>query len=492
MKLLIESMSSVPSSVGSVCGGGGGIGGPFTGLVICATEKLGGQYSSNLHPHFGGYSYKYEHALKHGLRNGLLVVTLGWFVDSVRRNARLNESLYAVKNVIENVAQLDFNRVVGSNASEKSCLPVGVHEVTKQSRTSEQPQSQLAGKEAIRSKELVFAGQFMYLDPELSAELKRKEGAKFVNHWFVGCGEPHIVCEGPSVQRYLGYTNNLVNPLWILKTAKEKSSQRLVQLSTDLAKQVTVLLEDFQNGISGQCQTDRISTERSAQRQQIVSLAKTGVRNRRGRRMQGIFTFPSVSLIFFLFQVADLSNSDSSNYTSSLLDSICWSISEQTSSACIYTDDSGTEDSNEQHTSRHGRCLKTDIENDVNTQEKHGSKMAFLDGNPPERLCKPVVDHIESLGGEEYYDPNKSMLELVFAPAEEWISRSNSQIIEATMQELAKLFPDEIAADQSKAEILKYHIVKTPRSDLIQWQFFSLMDCDFFFLMLSSRIQIYC
>ncbi|MCL7026792.1 hypothetical protein MKW94_030829, partial [Papaver nudicaule] len=33
-------------------------------------------------------------------------------------------------------------------------------------------------------------------------------------------------------------------------------------------------------------------------------------------------------------------------------------------------------------------------------QEKHGSKMAFLDGNPPERLCKPVVDHIESLGGE--------------------------------------------------------------------------------------------
>ncbi|KAI3956310.1 hypothetical protein MKX01_004934 [Papaver californicum] len=225
------------------------------------------------------------------------------------------------------------------------------------------------------------------------------------------------------------------------------------------------------------------------------------------------------------------------------------------------------------------QCLKTDIENDVNTQEKHGSKMAFLDGNPPERLCKPVVDHIESLGGEvrlnsrikkielktdgtvkclmltngdaiegdayeiatpvdilkllipeewkevgyfnrldklvgvpvinvhiwfdrklkntydhllfsrspllsvyadmsvtckEYYDPNKSMLELVFAPAEEWISRSNSEIIEATMQELAKLFPDEIVADQSKAKILKYHIVKTPiwgcRQCIVRWQ----------------------
>ncbi|KAL3655455.1 hypothetical protein CASFOL_001241 [Castilleja foliolosa] len=202
-------------------------------------------------------------------------------------------------------------------------------------------------------------------------------------------------------------------------------------------------------------------------------------------------------------------------------------------------------------------------------QEKNGSKMAFLDGNPPERLCMPVVEHIRSLGGEvrlnsriqkielnedknvkslvlndgsvikgdayvfatpvdilklllpedwkeiqyfkkldklvgvpvinvhiwfdrklkntydhllfsrspllsvyadmsvtckEYYDPNRSMLELVFAPAEEWISKSNEEIIEATMKELSKLFPDEISADQSKAKILKYHIVKTPRS----------------------------
>lgn len=64
---------------------------------------------------------------------------------------------------------------------------------------------------------------------------------------------------------------------------------------------------------------------------------------------------------------------------------------------------------------------------------------------------------------QEYYSPNQSMLELVFAPAEEWISRSDSEIIEATMKELAKLFPDEIAADQSKAKILKYHVVKTPR-----------------------------
>lgn len=202
-------------------------------------------------------------------------------------------------------------------------------------------------------------------------------------------------------------------------------------------------------------------------------------------------------------------------------------------------------------------------------QEKHGSKMAFLDGNPPERLCMPIVDHIQSRGGEvrlnsrvkkielnddgtvksflltdgsvvqgdafvfatpvdilklllpddwqdipyfkkleklvgvpvinvhiwfdrklkntsdqllfsrssllsvyadmsvtckEYYSPDQSMLELVFAPAEEWISCTDAEIIDATMNELAKLFPDEIAADQSKAKILKYHVVKTPRS----------------------------
>ncbi|KAJ0043573.1 hypothetical protein Pint_17800 [Pistacia integerrima] len=33
-------------------------------------------------------------------------------------------------------------------------------------------------------------------------------------------------------------------------------------------------------------------------------------------------------------------------------------------------------------------------------QEKHGSKMAFLDGSPPERLCMLIVNHIQSLGGE--------------------------------------------------------------------------------------------
>lgn len=35
---------------------------------------------------FGGR--KFEHALKHGSKNGLFIVTLGWFVDSVRKNGK--------------------------------------------------------------------------------------------------------------------------------------------------------------------------------------------------------------------------------------------------------------------------------------------------------------------------------------------------------------------------------------------------------------------
>eukprot|EP01024_Parvocaulis_polyphysoides_P034131 TRINITY_DN30218_c1_g1_i1.p1 TRINITY_DN30218_c1_g1~~TRINITY_DN30218_c1_g1_i1.p1 ORF type:complete len:564 (-),score=116.27 TRINITY_DN30218_c1_g1_i1:523-2214(-) len=201
-------------------------------------------------------------------------------------------------------------------------------------------------------------------------------------------------------------------------------------------------------------------------------------------------------------------------------------------------------------------------------QEQHGSKMAFLDGAPPERLCQPMVDYFTAKGGQlkmnarikeillnedksvkgfelvggeivegdlyvsampvdilklllpkqwkemsyfkkldglegvpvinihiwfdtklttvdhllfsrspllsvyadmsttcrEYQDDKKSMLELVFAPAQDWIGRSDEDIMEATMKELERLFPEEIKADQSLAKILKYKVVKTARS----------------------------
>ncbi|MGH1394962.1 MAG: 15-cis-phytoene desaturase [Trichormus sp.] len=205
-------------------------------------------------------------------------------------------------------------------------------------------------------------------------------------------------------------------------------------------------------------------------------------------------------------------------------------------------------------------------------QERYGSKIAFLDGSPTERLCAPIVDHITAGGGEvrlnapikeivlnddgsvkhfiirglngaddyietadcyvfatsvdvakvllpkpwqemayfqkleglegvpvinlhlwfdrkltdidqllfsrspllsvyadmsntcrEYANPDRSMLELVLAPAKDWISKSDEEIVAATIAELKKLFPDDFGGE-NPAKLLKYHVVKTPRS----------------------------
>ena len=205
-------------------------------------------------------------------------------------------------------------------------------------------------------------------------------------------------------------------------------------------------------------------------------------------------------------------------------------------------------------------------------QEKNGSKMAFLDGNPPERLCQPMVEHIEARGGEvhlesplreivldedgkvsgfsiggvagkegftleadayvsalpvdpfklllpepwkqmeffskldglrgvpvinihlwfdrkltdidhllfsrspllsvyadmsntcrEYEDTERSMLELVFAPAKDWIGRPDEEIIAATMKELERLFPQHFGGED-QALLRKSKVVKTPLS----------------------------
>merc|ERR1712232_1367291 len=83
---------------------------------------------------------------------------------------------------------------------------------------------------------------------------------------------------------------------------------------------------------------------------------------------------------------------------------------------------------------------------------------------------------------KEYYDTDKSMLELVFAPCSpiaggnvNWIAKTDEQIIDATMGELARLFPTEIANDEQwpstskqgpngQAKLIKYAVVKVPRS----------------------------
>mgnify|MGYP003301035036 CR=1 FL=1 len=68
-----------------------------------------------------------------------------------------------------------------------------------------------------------------------------------------------------------------------------------------------------------------------------------------------------------------------------------------------------------------------------------------------------------SITCKEYEDPDKSMLELVFAPAKDWIGRPDEEIIQATMGELNKLFPMHFGGD-NPATLLKYKVVKTPLS----------------------------
>jgi 15-cis-phytoene desaturase len=205
-------------------------------------------------------------------------------------------------------------------------------------------------------------------------------------------------------------------------------------------------------------------------------------------------------------------------------------------------------------------------------RERYGSKVAFLDGSPTERLCQPMVDYITARGGEvrlnaplkqimtaedgtvtgfllrgengaedemidadiyvsamsvdplktmipqpwqkldffqkleglegvevinihlwfdrkltdidqllfsrspllsvyadmsntcrEYANSDRSMLELVLAPAKNWISKSDEDIVAATMQELQKLFPEDFTGED-RAKLLKHRVVKTPRS----------------------------
>lgn len=68
-----------------------------------------------------------------------------------------------------------------------------------------------------------------------------------------------------------------------------------------------------------------------------------------------------------------------------------------------------------------------------------------------------------SVACKEYADPHKSMLELIIAPAKDWIDKSDAEIIAATMQELERLFPQHLTGD-NPAKLRKSKVVKTPRS----------------------------
>lgn len=321
------------------------------------TRRLGGEYSLDLHPkctHLvvqSCHGRKYEHALKYGSRNGLFIVTLGWFLDSVKRNVRLDESLYGVKNVGENgVLRDDLNGLSRYASTENYCIPVGMLEHFTQSDTINQPDARSTGKESNRSMDLILSGSSFFIDADVPAELQSKiaeaatlQGAKPVNHW-IGGGRnaSHVVCEGTSVGKYLGYSDNLVTPLWVLKTAKEKRVQRVVHVSVDLARQLGTILENVQSGLTVEernkdtCSSDALKSGiRVSQevRQNLANLAKSGVRKRRVRRMQRCQT-----------PIRPIT-------PNRLLDSVCWSVSEPTCTAAIYTESSGFEDAGQNHMS---------------------------------------------------------------------------------------------------------------------------------------------
>jgi 15-cis-phytoene desaturase len=53
----------------------------------------------------------------------------------------------------------------------------------------------------------------------------------------------------------------------------------------------------------------------------------------------------------------------------------------------------------------------------------------------------------------------------VLAPADDYIAKSDDDIVAATMSELERLFPQHIGPRAAfKANLLKFHVVKTPRS----------------------------
>ncbi|VYS59255.1 unnamed protein product [Arabidopsis thaliana] len=186
--------------------------GPFSGLIICvtglskearkqvkeATERLGGEYSALLHSLF-----------------------------------KLSESFYAVKNPEETKVNEDGLKSV--YAVEKLHRGGGVQ-----------------GIEVTGSKALALSGYSVFIDPDISEEVRRRVlqvavegGAKVINQWFIGCNASHVVCEAGSVLRYLGHSSNLVTPLWIQKALEEKPTQNLVQMSVDLARDLRTMLENL-------------------------------------------------------------------------------------------------------------------------------------------------------------------------------------------------------------------------------------------------------
>ncbi|RID66452.1 hypothetical protein BRARA_D01591 [Brassica rapa] len=336
--------------------------GPFSSLVICvtglskeartqvkeATVRLGGEYSPHLHlqcTHLVVHSScgrKFEHTLKHGARNGLFVVTLGWFVDSVKRNLRMSESLYKVKQFGQNSEKVDELTCVFD--LEPVCHPRTIQQAVHFGKSTKPPHQ--VSSSGTESEDMTLSHHSIFVDSDISDELRLKvlkvagdQGAKVIDSWFIGCNASLVVCEGgASVQKYLGHVNTIVSPLWVLKTV-ERQRQRLVHMSPDLARQLgLIMLENLEDVTekevlniteegNSQDVVPKIRSKSKQVRKETVNLAKTGVRRRRARHMQ------------------TCQNPIRRITQNNLLENICWTISEAAATATIFTDSSCTSSS---------------------------------------------------------------------------------------------------------------------------------------------------
>ncbi|CAN7060628.1 unnamed protein product [Brassica rapa subsp. trilocularis] len=343
--------------------------GPFSSLVICvtglskeartqvkeATVRLGGEYSPHLHLQcthlliafylgcltisYSSCGRKFEHTLKHGARNGLFVVTLGWFVDSVKRNLRMSESLYKVKQLGQNSEELTCVFDL-----EPVCRPRTIQQAVHSGKSTKPPHQ--VSSSGTESEDMTLSHHSIFVDSDISDELRLKvlkvagdQGAKVIDSWFIGCNASLVVCEGgASVQKYLGHVNTIVSPLWVLKTV-ERQRQRLVHMSPDLARQLgLIMLENLEDVTekevlniteegNSQDVVPKIRSKSKQVRKETVNLAKTGVRRRRARHMQ------------------TCQNPIRRITQNNLLENICWTISEAAATATVFTDSSCTSSS---------------------------------------------------------------------------------------------------------------------------------------------------
>lgn len=87
---------------------------------------------------------------------------------------RLSESLYTVKSIGEHGMHLDkLNRLVGFAGTENSCLPAGIFEA-KQFDATAKPHLRFSERESNRSTNATLSGHSMYIDSDISEELRNK------------------------------------------------------------------------------------------------------------------------------------------------------------------------------------------------------------------------------------------------------------------------------------------------------------------------------